>query len=63
MLLGMKVVSVDGKPLTIKQVILRLVGYIVSAMAIGIGFIWIAFDAQKQGWADKIAKTYVVKND
>lgn len=63
MLLGMKVVSVDGKPLSIKQVVLRLVGYAVSSIALGIGFIWIAFDEQKQGWADKIAKTYVVKND
>ena len=63
MLLGMKVVSVDGKPLSVKQVVLRLVGYAVSTLALGIGFIWIGFDAQKQGWSDKIAKTYVVKND
>lgn len=63
MLLGMRVVSVDGKPLTPKQVILRLVGYFLSTIALSIGFIWIAFDAQKQGWSDKIAKTYVVKND
>ena len=63
MLLGMRVVSVDGKPLNIQQVALRLVGYLVSAVVLGIGFITIAFDDKKQGWADKIAKTYVVKND
>jgi uncharacterized RDD family membrane protein YckC len=26
-----------------------------------IGVIWTAFDAQKQGWHDKIAGSYVVK--
>ena len=26
-----------------------------------IGVIWVAFDANKQGWHDKIASTYVVK--
>jgi len=32
-----------------------------TCVAIFIGVIWAAFDAQKQGWHDKIAGTYVVK--
>jgi uncharacterized RDD family membrane protein YckC len=32
-----------------------------SNLTIGIGFLWIAFDARKQGLHDKIADTYVVK--
>jgi uncharacterized RDD family membrane protein YckC len=28
---------------------------------VGLGFIWIAFDAEKQGWHDKIAGTVVVQ--
>jgi uncharacterized RDD family membrane protein YckC len=28
---------------------------------IPIGFIWAAFDKNKQGWHDKMAGTYVVK--
>lgn len=63
MLLGLKVVSVDGSPLTAKTVLLRLVGCLLSTVALGIGFIWAGFDTQKQGWQDKIAKTYVVKHD
>jgi uncharacterized RDD family membrane protein YckC len=36
-------------------------GYIVSALTLYIGFIWVAFDEHKQGLHDKIADTYVVK--
>ncbi len=61
-LLGMRVVRVkDGGPLSFPNAILRLVGYAVSAFIFYIGFIWIIFDAQRQGWDDKIANTFVVK--
>ena len=26
-----------------------------------LGFIWVAFDARKQGWHDKLANTVVVR--
>ena len=42
------------------QAILRYIGYIVSALALSIGFIWIAIDKRRQGWHDKIARTYVI---
>jgi len=34
---------------------------IVSVECIFIGVIWAAFDANKQGWHDKIAGTYVIR--
>jgi uncharacterized RDD family membrane protein YckC len=40
---------------------LRYIGLIISCIAFFIGVIWVAFDANKQGWHDKIASTYVVK--
>lgn len=49
-----------GGPLSTGQSILRYVGYWVSALVIGLGFLWVAFDARKQGWHDKIAGTLVV---
>ncbi|MDX1432182.1 MAG: RDD family protein [Gammaproteobacteria bacterium] len=49
-----------GKPSTI-QLILRYVGYYVSTIVLCLGFLWVAFDARKQGWHDKIAGTLVVK--
>lgn len=61
-LLKLKVLNATtGEPLTIGQATLRYVGYIPSMICLFIGCIWIAFDAKKQGWHDKIAKTVVVK--
>jgi uncharacterized RDD family membrane protein YckC len=33
---------------------------VLSFAALFIGVIWVAFDPEKQGWHDKIARTYVV---
>ena len=52
--------TTGGKP-TIKQFLLRFLGYMVVSFTLGIGFIWILFDARKQGWHDKMANTVVVK--
>ena len=62
-LVGIKVVDFQGERLTIKKSILRNLGKILSKLALFIGFIWILFDKNKQGWHDKIGKTYVVTKD
>jgi len=59
--LNIKVVRTDGSSLTILQAFIRYIGLIVSVACIFIGVIWAAFDANKQGWHDKIAGTYVVR--
>lgn len=59
--MGIKIVKADGSAFGLVPAIIRYVGYIISGVVIFIGFIWIAFDANKQGWHDKIAGTYVVK--
>jgi uncharacterized RDD family membrane protein YckC len=43
------------------QWIRRCVGYYLSAIPLFLGFVWIAFDARKQGWHDKIANTVVIR--
>lgn len=50
----------SGKPASPLQCIVRYLGYFVSALPLGLGFIWVAFDKRKQGWHDKIARTLVV---
>ena len=60
-LLNLRVVRTDGSDLSISQALIRYVGFFISALVLGIGFIWAAFDANKQGWHDKIAGTYVIK--
>ena len=43
------------------QCIGRYFAYIPSALVLGIGFLWVAFDSRKQGWHDKLADTVVVR--
>ncbi|OLC56688.1 MAG: hypothetical protein AUH85_05495 [Chloroflexi bacterium 13_1_40CM_4_68_4] len=57
----LKVVKTDGTMLDLVGSFIRYVGFVVSAICLGVGLIWAAFDANKQGWHDKIAGTYVVR--
>jgi uncharacterized RDD family membrane protein YckC len=59
--LGIRVVKTNGSELTLIDAFIRYVGLILSFICLFIGVIWVAFDANKQGWHDKIASTYVVK--
>ena len=43
------------------QLIGRYFAYYVSLLPLMLGFIWVAFDARKQGWHDKLANTVVVR--
>jgi len=60
-IMKIKVVREDGKPLEYREAIIRYVCYFVSAIPVGLGFLWVLWDEKKQGWHDKLAKTYVVK--
>lgn len=63
MLFSLKVLDEEsGQTLTLKQSIIRYLGYYVCLCSLFIGFVWVAFDARKQGWHDKMAKTVVVKD-
>ena len=59
--LNIRVVKTDGTEITLVTALIRYVGLIISFLVVFIGVIWVAFDADKQGWHDKIAGTYVVK--
>lgn len=59
---NMRVVRADsGANVDIGRAILRYVGLIISFVVILLGVIWVAFDARKQGWHDKLAGTLVVR--
>jgi uncharacterized RDD family membrane protein YckC len=59
-ILKIKIVNDDGSTLTDQAVILRFAGYILSALPLLLGFLWIIWDREKKGWHDKIAKTRVI---
>ena len=50
-----------GGTLTLGQSLLRYAGYFVALLPVGLGILWVAFDARKQGWHDKLAKSVVVR--
>jgi len=61
-LLGIKVVdAASGKLLSDTQVIIRLFGYLISAIFLCLGFFWIDFDKRRQGWHDKLARSVVIR--
>jgi uncharacterized RDD family membrane protein YckC len=56
---GLRVVRTDGSPVTVGSAILRFLCYFVSGILF-LGFVWVLFDKKRQGWHDKIARTYVI---
>ncbi len=57
----LQVVRVDDRPVDWATAIVRALGCFLSLAAAGLGFLWIAFDGQRQAWHDKIAGTVVVR--
>ncbi|MCL1073272.1 RDD family protein [Shewanella dokdonensis] len=51
-----------GKP-SMRQWLIRYFAYIPATLPLGLGLLWVAFDARKQGWHDKLAGTLVIKQD
>lgn len=64
LLLGCRIVDArsGGRPRP-WQVIVRLLGYVISALPLGLGFLWMLWDRRRQGWHDKLARTVVVEDD
>jgi len=57
----LRVVRVDGAPLTFADALVRGLSSIFSLAVVGLGCLWILRDAERQAWHDRIAGTYVVK--
>jgi uncharacterized RDD family membrane protein YckC len=56
----MRIVSTNGAQMGWGRAVVRYLGYYVSGLVLSIGFLWAAFDKRRQGWHDKIARTYVI---
>jgi len=59
--LGLKVVRIDGQPVTFVVALVRALAGAFSMFVLFLGILWIAWDLEKQGWHDKIAGTAVVR--
>lgn len=57
-------VIVDARtlaPPSWQRYLIRYLGYFISMLPFCLGLLWVAFDARKQGWHDKLAGTVVVR--
>ena len=60
MLMNIRVVKVDGSPISHTDAAIRYAGYTINSAVLMLGWIWALFDENKQGWHDKLASTVVV---
>jgi uncharacterized RDD family membrane protein YckC len=61
-MLKLQVVDANtGAPIGIGRALVRWLMTIVNSWACYIGWIWVAFDARKQGWHDKVANSVVLQ--
>jgi uncharacterized RDD family membrane protein YckC len=63
MVLRLRVIDANtGQAVSTAKGIGRYFAYYVSALPLLLGFIWVAFDKKKQGFHDKLAGTYVIRD-
>lgn len=58
---GLKVVRLDDGRVDWMVAVVRCLGAFLSFVVAGLGFIWVAFDKDRQSWHDKIAGTVIVR--
>jgi len=62
MALRIKVIRTDGSEIGYGKAAFReIIGKFLSGIILGIGYLMVAFDEQKQGLHDKMSDTYVIK--
>lgn len=63
MVLGLRVVRVDGRPIDRTVALVRAIAAILSGLCMGIGWFWACWDERRQTWHDRLAGTVVVRDD
>lgn len=59
-IMGIKLVSTDGKPVSAGASFLRVTAVILSLLPLGAGFLWAAISRNRSAWHDIIAGTMVI---
>lgn len=59
MLRGLQVVDFSGETPSPRQLLLRAVGYVLSAGSFFLGFLWAMWDEDELTWHDRISHTYL----
>ena len=61
MVLGLRVTRENGGNVTPTVAVRRFLGLLLSFACLFVGVVWVAFDANKRGWADLLGGTVVVR--
>lgn len=62
-ILKIKIVKLDGSPLTMGSALGRYVAYLIAAIPCGLGLLWVLWDEEHRGWHDKMADTKVISTE
>ena len=57
---GLRLARLDGRPIDWATAVTRALASFLSFFVVGLGFIWVVFDPERQSWHDKIAGTVIV---
>jgi uncharacterized RDD family membrane protein YckC len=60
-LMSIKLVNANGELLTVGPAIIRVLVAFISGIALGIGYLWMLWDPNKQTWHDKAAGSFVIR--
>jgi uncharacterized RDD family membrane protein YckC len=58
--MGLRVVGPGGSRVGFWRSLRRVIGYFISAFALGLGFLWVIVNKKHHSWADKLAGTSVI---
>jgi uncharacterized RDD family membrane protein YckC len=61
LVLGLKIIRQDGRPVDLAVAVVRALGAFLSFMALCLGFFWAGWNRERQSWHDKIAGTLIVR--
>lgn len=59
-IMGLRVVRMNGKEMSFARGLLRVLGYLLCAAPLFLGFIWVIFSNKRRGWHDMLAGTCVI---
>jgi uncharacterized RDD family membrane protein YckC len=59
-IVGVRVINIDGHDTGFRRSVVRVIGYALCFLSLGIGFLWVLIDNRRMGWHDKLAQTCVV---
>ena len=59
-LLGLRIVRTDGGRISVGRALARYLGYWLSAIPLGLGFLWVLVDRRRRAWHDTLADTSVI---